>query len=152
MDNRFFMNLALQEALKAIDEGEVPVGAVIAKENTIIGRGYNRIESLNDATAHAEIIAISAAASSIESWRLNECTLYVTMEPCLMCLGAILQSRIEKVVYGIADTRIGALETFQYREEAQRAYGRFPEIEGGVLAEECHNLLKNFFMKIRKNR
>ena len=100
-----FMGFAYQEALKALDEGEVPVGAVIVRDKQVVGRGYNRIEKLNDATAHAEIIAISAASNSTESWRLNGCTLYVTLEPCLMCLGAIMQSRIETIVYGTPDPR-----------------------------------------------
>jgi len=150
MEHEFFMNLAYQEALKAFDEGEVPVGAVIVKEGTVLGRGYNRIEALNDATAHAEIIAISAATSALSTWRLNDCILYVTLEPCLMCLGAILQSRIETVVYGASDSRLGAIETYDYKEQAQRAYRRFPAIIGDIMEDTCRILVQSFFQKIRK--
>lgn len=144
------MNLAYQEALKALDEGEVPVGAVIVKEGTILGRGYNRIEALNDATAHAEIIAISAASSALSTWRLNNCTLYVTLEPCLMCLGAILQSRIETVVYGAHDNRLGSIVAFNYKDLVQQAYRRFPLIIGNIMGKECRALVQSFFVKIRK--
>ena len=150
MEHEFYMNLAYQEAVKAYDEGEVPIGAVIVKEETIIGRGYNHIEALNDATAHAEIIAISAATSALSTWRLNNCTLYVTLEPCLMCLGAILQSRISTVVYGAKDNRFGALETYSYKENAEKAYSRFPTVIGNIMEEECSTLLQSFFQKIRK--
>jgi tRNA(adenine34) deaminase len=145
-----FMNLAYQEALKALDEGEVPVGAMIVKEGRIMGRGYNRVEGLQDATAHAEIVAIGAASSSLGTWRLEGCTLYVTLEPCLMCLGAILQSRIETVVYGASDPRLGALTSHPYAEAASRSYGRFPAVESGVLAQESQKLLQSFFARIRK--
>ncbi len=150
MEHTFYMNLAFQEALKAFDEGEVPVGAVIVYEDTIIGRGYNRIESLNDATAHAEIIAISAATAALSTWRLNNCILYVTLEPCLMCLGAILQSRIETIVYGASDNRLGAIETFHYKNQAEQAYRRFPQTIGTIMQEECRALVQSFFQKIRK--
>ena len=150
MEHEFYMNLAYQEANKAYEDGEVPVGAVIVKNKTIIGRGFNRIEALNDATAHAEIIAISAATSAITTWRLNDCTLYVTLEPCLMCLGAILQSRISMVVYGAKDNRLGAIETFSYKENAEKAYSRFPAIVGNILEKECSTLIQSFFKKIRK--
>lgn len=150
MEHTFYMNLAFQEALKAFDEGEVPVGAVIVHEDTIIGRGYNRIEALNDATAHAEIIAISAATTALSTWRLNNCILYVTLEPCLMCLGAILQSRIETIVYGASDNRLGAIETFHYKDQAEQAYRRFPQTIGAIMQEECRALVQSFFKKIRK--
>lgn len=149
MEPEFYMNLAYQEALKAYDEGEVPIGAVIEKDGIIIGRGYNRIEALNDATAHAEIIAISAASSSLSTWRLNGCTIYVTLEPCLMCLGAILQSRIKCIVYGAHDNRMGAIETFCYKDQAQNAYSRFPQTRGNIMENECKALVQSFFQKIR---
>jgi tRNA(adenine34) deaminase len=101
------MNAAYQEALKAFDEGDVPVGAVIEHEGRIVGRGYNRIEKCMDASAHAEILAIGAASSLLQSWRLTGCTIYVTLEPCLMCLGALLQSRVDAIVYAAADPRLG---------------------------------------------
>ena len=120
-DPEFFMRAAYQEALKALDEGEVPIGAVIVKGNAIIGRGYNRIEQLSDATAHAEIIAITAATSSLATWRLDGCTIYVTLEPCIMCLGALLQSRMGGIVYAAADPRLGAVNTSNYREQLEAA-------------------------------
>ena len=145
-----FMEFAYQEALKALDDGEVPVGAVIVRDKQIIGRGYNRIEKLNDATAHAEIIAISAASNSTESWRLNGCTLYVTLEPCLMCLGAIMQSRIETIVYGTADPRAGAVDTHPYRTSIENSYNWFPQAISGVMADDSSRLLKTFFSALRK--
>jgi tRNA(adenine34) deaminase len=146
----YYMHMAYQEALKAFDEGETPIGAVIIYKGSIIGRGYNRTESLKDATAHAEIIAMSAASNSLASWRLNECTMVVTLEPCLMCLGAMMQSRVEAIVYGAGDNRMGAIETFSYKDEIQRSYGRFPQTVGGVMADECRNLLQSFFKNLRK--
>jgi len=145
----YFMQAAYQEALKALDEGEVPIGAVIEKNGSIIGRGYNRIEQLGDATAHAEIIAITAAASSLSTWRLNDCTLYVTLEPCIMCLGALLHSRIGAIVFGAHDPRFGAIDTHRFQAELERSYGFFPEITRGLLATECSRVLSAFFRKVR---
>jgi tRNA(adenine34) deaminase len=150
MDAEFFMNAAYQEALKAFDEGEAPVGAVIVSEERIIGRGYNRVEKCLDASAHAEILAIGAASSSIQSWRLTGCSIYVTLEPCLMCLGALMQSRIDSIVYAAADPRLGAVDTFFYRQEIERAYGYYPSITSGVLKDQCSDLLSSFFESIRK--
>jgi tRNA(adenine34) deaminase len=147
-----FMQAAHQEALKALDEGEVPVGAVIEKNSSIIGRGYNRIEKLCDATAHAEIIAVTAAAAGLSTWRLDGCTLYVTLEPCIMCLGALLQSRIGAIVYGAKDLRLGAIDTRSYREELEQAYGYFPEITAGLMSEESSHLLSSFFKKLRAEK
>jgi tRNA(adenine34) deaminase len=148
-DPVIYMEAAYQEALKAQDEGEVPVGAVIVKNNCIIGRGYNRIEQLADATAHAEIIAITAAASHLSTWRLDECRLYVTLEPCIMCLGALMQSRIASITYGATDPRLGAVDTRSYKTELEKAYGFFPAISGGLLANECSGILSSFFKKLR---
>ena len=145
----YLMTEALREAMLAFDEGEVPVGAVVELGGEVIGRGHNRIEALKDATAHAEMIAIAEASKHIGDWRLNECTLYVTLEPCLMCLGAILQSRIGAVVYGAADNRLGAIESFNYKGEAERSYGAFPEVIGGVMEEEARGALQAFFKKLR---
>lgn len=144
------MTSAYNEAKKALQEGEVPIGAVIVQHDRIIGKGYNRVEALSDATAHAEIIAVSAASNNLESWRLQDCTLYVTLEPCLMCLGAILHARIGSLVYGARDPRFGAVESFLYRQEAQRSYGYFPAVTSGVLTEDCGELLSSFFKKIRE--
>jgi len=152
MDAEFFMNAAYQEALKAFDEGEVPVGAVIVSDGRIIGRGYNRVEKCSDASAHAEILAIGAAASSLKSWRLDGCAVYVTLEPCLMCLGALLQSRIASIIYAAADPRLGAVDTFFYRQEIERAYGYYPSITSGVMKDQCSDLLGSFFKTIRKKK
>jgi tRNA(adenine34) deaminase len=152
MDAEYFMNAAYQEALKALDEGEVPIGAVIEKEGRIIGRGYNRIEKCTDASAHAEILAIGAASSSIQSWRLSGCAIYVTLEPCLMCLGALLQSRIGSIIYAARDPRLGAVDTYFYRQEIERAYGYYPTITSGVMNDQCSNLLSSFFEAIRKKK
>ena len=147
----YYMEKAHQEALRAFDDGEVPVGAVVVDAHgSVIGRGANSMERLNDATAHAEILAIGAAAAKLGTWRLNECQLYVTLEPCLMCLGAILNARIGVVVYGAADARLGAIDSSFYRQEAQRAYRWFPHTTAGVLSDQCSALLAAFFEKVRK--
>ncbi|MBN2189377.1 MAG: nucleoside deaminase [Chitinispirillaceae bacterium] len=148
----YFMQAAHQEALKALDEGEVPVGAVIEKNGAIIGRGYNRIEKLCDATAHAEIIALTAAATALGSWRLEGCTLYVTLEPCIMCLGALLQSRVASIVYGAKDARLGAVDTRSYRKELEQAYGYFPAVTSGLMADESSRLLRSFFKELRRKK
>jgi tRNA(adenine34) deaminase len=147
-----FMNAAYQEALKAFDEGETPIGAVIEKDGRIIGRGYNRMEKCMDPTAHAEILAIGAASAFLNSWRLEGCTLHVTMEPCIMCLGALLQARIGAVAYAVADPRLGAVDAFFYRQELERAYRYFPIITSGTMKEECGQLLRSFFEKVREKK
>jgi tRNA(adenine34) deaminase len=146
-----FMNAAYQEAIKAMDEGEVPIGAIVEKDGRIVGRGYNRMEKLKDATAHAEILAIGAASASLSSWRLNGCTIYVTLEPCIMCLGAVLQARIKSIVYAAPDPRAGALDAFYYRQELERAYRYFPTVTSGIMKDECGSLLTSFFKNLRKN-
>lgn len=146
----YYMRRALQEASGAFDEGEVPIGAVVAGPGgAIIGRGRNAIERLADATAHAEILAIGAAAQHQQTWRLNGCTLYVTLEPCMMCLGAILASRLDRVVYGARDPRLGAVDTHSHRDQILASYRVYPTIEGGKLEAECSELLKAFFRKLR---
>lgn len=150
INHEHFMNMAYQEALKALDEGEVPIGAVIVQNQTVIGRGYNRIEKLNDPTAHAEIIAITAASESCSSWRLDNATLYVTLEPCIMCLGAIMHARIPTVVYGAPDARMGAIDSHFFRQEIERSYQRFPETIPNIMAEATGQLLKTFFVHLRK--
>jgi tRNA(adenine34) deaminase len=147
--HNYYMAAAMREAMRAFDEGEVPVGAVVEMGGRVVGRGYNRVEALKDATAHAEIIAIAAASNSIGDWRLNGCTLYVTLEPCVMCLGAILQSRVSAVVYGAKDSRLGGIDSFSYRGEAEKSYRNFPEVAGGVMEEESREVLKAFFKKLR---
>ncbi len=147
---QYYMERAYQEALGALDEGEVPVGAVVVgPTGAIIGCGRNAIERLNDATAHAEIVAIGAAAHHQDTWRLNGCTLYVTLEPCLMCLGAILASRIERIVYATPDPRLGAVDSHPYREQVLATYRIFPAVESGIMATPCSELLKSFFRSLR---
>ena len=145
-----FMEAAFREAQKALANEEVPIGAVVVHHGKIVGRGYNQIEKLQDATAHAETIALGAAANSLESWRLHECTLYVTLEPCMMCLGASLQSRVDTIVYGATDNRFGAISKPAYKEGAEAAYRRWPTVIGGVMHDECKELIQGFFRMVRK--
>ncbi len=139
---------ALSEAEMAADKGEVPVGAVIVRGDRIIGRGHNQVELLRDPTAHAEILAIGAAGGQGESWRLDDCTLYVTLEPCTMCSGAMLLARVGRVVFGAADPRAGAVASTGRLLEGN-PYNHGVEIVGGILAEDCSALLKEFFQKKR---
>ncbi len=136
------------EAETAAGKGEVPVGAVVVLDGRVIGRGHNLVESLQDPTAHAEILAIGAAAGQGESWRLDGATLYVTLEPCTMCSGAILLGRVGRVVFGASDPRAGAV-TSTARLLEGNPYKLGVEIVGGILAEECGAMLKDFFQKKR---
>jgi tRNA(adenine34) deaminase len=138
------MQEALKEAKKAYLEREVPIGAVVVWREKIIGRGYNQVERLNDPTAHAEMIALTSAAAYLNNWRLNETQLYTTVEPCLMCLGAVLLSRISTVVYGTEDPKKGACGSC-YSLSLPRL-----KIIKGILRENCEQLLKNFFQEIRQ--
>jgi tRNA(adenine34) deaminase len=143
-----WMREALREAGKSFRNEEVPVGAVVVKGGVVIGRGCNRKEALKDPTAHAEIIAITAAANSIGGWRLEGATLYCTLEPCLMCAGAVIQARISKVVYGANDEKFGAFgSVIDVRDK--RWNWKF-EVISGVLKEDSANLLKKFF-KVRRD-
>ncbi|HOG67969.1 MAG TPA: tRNA adenosine(34) deaminase TadA [Fibrobacteraceae bacterium] len=146
-----FMRLALRQAEMAFDAKEVPIGCVIVKEGKVIGKGYNQVETLKDATAHAEILAIGAASSAVENWRLSDCTLYVTLEPCPMCAGAILNSRISRVVYGSPDSRFGGCGT-TVDVISNNALKRDVVITSGVLAEECLGLLQLFFQEMRARK
>ena len=144
-----YMQEALREARRALDEDEVPIGAVVVADDRVLGRGYNRIERLKDATAHAEIIAIGAASETLGDWRLEGATLYVTVEPCMMCLGAVFLSRIGREVYGAKDIRGGAcggalsLAGLKYMD-------REVIISGGLLEDECRAVLQEFFVKLRE--
>ena len=139
-----WMRQALDQARTAFDEGEVPVGAVIVHEAAVVGVGYNQRESLKDPTAHAEIIAITQAAQTLDSWRLNDCTLYATLEPCPMCAGAIVQARIRCVVYGTTDPKGGACHTlYQITEDSRLNHQA--TVLGGVLQDECRQILQEFF-------
>ncbi len=138
------MRLALTQAVRAFEADEVPVGAVIIHEGRVIGEGYNQRETLKDPTAHAEMIAITQAASALASWRLLDCTLYVTLEPCPMCAGAIVQARIPRVVYGTPDPKGGACQTL-YRITDDPRLNHRAEVIPDVLREECRELLQEFF-------
>ena len=143
-----YMRIALKLAQKAALEDEVPVGAILVEEGKIIARAYNKREQKNDPTMHAEIIAIRKACQNKKSWRLENCTLYVTIEPCAMCAGTILWSRIKRVVYGAKDPKGGALgSSFNLFEQPN--LNHHPEIVGGVLEERCANEMKIFFQKKR---
>ena len=143
------MKLALEEAQQALGEEEVPVGAVIVYEDRVIARAHNQREQLRDPTAHAEMIAITQAAEARGSWRLDECTLYVTLEPCPMCAGAIVQARIPTVVYGAADPKTGAVHTL-YRLLDDRRLNHRCLIVSGVLAVACGEILSRFFQQQRR--
>jgi len=145
------MKAALQEAKKALDKDEPPVGAVIVKDGEIIARGHNLRENLKDPTAHAEMLAIKAAAGSMERWRLSDCTMYVTLEPCAMCAGAMVLARLHRLVYGASDPKAGAVNSLMNLVSDERLNHQV-EVESGILAEECGDLLRDFFSSRRKNR
>ncbi|HMP90964.1 MAG TPA: tRNA adenosine(34) deaminase TadA [Kiritimatiellia bacterium] len=147
--HRWFMRKALQLARKAADAGEVPVGAVIVHENRVIGQAWNQVEMLKDATAHAEMIAITQAASALGDWRLAETTLYVTKEPCPMCAGAIVLARIPTVVWGMTDpVRGGAISQFNILQH--EALNHRVDCITGILEEECKEMMQGFFRKLRE--
>lgn len=151
IDERF-MQMALREAEVAFDQGEVPIGCVIVKEGRVISRGSNQMESLKDPTAHSEIIAIGAASGSqSDNWRLDDCTLYVTLEPCPMCAGAILNSRLTRVVFGAFDKRLGACGSTMdilFDNPINRAI----EVQGGILENQCLGLIQEFFQVLRDRK
>ena len=144
-----YMRLALAEAQAALAENEVPIGAVIVRGERVIGSGHNQRETLKDPTAHAEMIAITQAAATLGDWRLEECTLYVTLEPCPMCCGAILQARIPVVVYGAADPKAGAVQSL-FRLLSDNRLNHRCQFVPGVLADECGRILTEFFQQQRR--
>jgi tRNA(adenine34) deaminase len=143
------MSQALIEAEKAYSTYEVPVGAVIVYKDIIIGRGYNKRETLRDPTAHAEIIAIKEASNYLGQWRLSQCTLYVTLEPCAMCAGAIVNSRIDRVVIGARDNRMGCCGTVEDITHNLK-FNHRAEVEFGVEEDKCRKIIQNFFKELRK--
>ena len=147
-DNYKFMFAALQEAEKAFDADEVPIGAVIVYKNKIIGLGYNQVERLKDPTAHAEMIAITAAANHLSDWRLNNCDIYVTLEPCVMCTGALLAARINSICFSAFDTKFGACGSL-YNLAEDGKYNHKIKIYSGIYSPESEKLLKDFFIKKR---
>lgn len=142
------MRLALAEARLAFDEGEVPVGAVIVFEERVIAQAHNQRELLRDPTAHAEMVAITQAAEALGSWRLLDCTLYVTLEPCPMCAGAIVQARLPRVVYGTTDPKAGACQTL-YQITSDSRLNHQSAVMGGILADDCRAILQEFFAQQR---
>jgi tRNA(adenine34) deaminase len=148
-DDEQGMRAALREGRATADRDEVPVGCVVVHDGLAIGRGHNQVETLRDATAHAEILAIGAASDALASWRLNECTMYVTLEPCAMCAGAIVLARVGRLVFGALDPKAGACGSVLNVVGEPRLNHRV-EVVGGVLAEECGRLLKEFFATKRR--
>lgn len=145
-----FMNEALVLAKKAANKGDVPVGAVVVKDGEIIGRGCNLRVANNDSTAHAEIVAIKEACQKLQNWRLDDCELYVTLEPCPMCAGAIINSRIKTVVFGAFDKKAGSASKESVIDLFSLGYNHAPEIFCGIKEKECAELLQNFFKERRK--
>ena len=143
-----FMRAAIKAAAIAEENGDVPIGAVIVYENQIIGKAYNQREQLQDPTAHAEIIALTQAAAAIGSWRLEGCTIYVTLEPCPMCAGALVLSRMDRLIFGCDDSKAGACKSLYNIVQDERLNHRL-EVTSGVLREECSRLLQDFFQKRR---
>tara|TARA_B100001750_G_C15025385_1_gene359084 strand:- start:98 stop:553 length:456 start_codon:yes stop_codon:yes gene_type:complete len=143
-----WMSKALNQAIKGYDNNEVPIGSIIVKDDKIIGKGYNQTECLNDSTAHAELLAITSASNTISDWRLNDCSIYVTKEPCLMCFGAIVNSRIKNLFYGFIDKEKG------FRKNINIDYLFLKKhlvlIESGLLENKCKNLVQDFFIQKRK--
>ena len=143
------MRAAIEEAQVAEENGDVPIGAVIVYQGRIIAKGYNQREQLQDPTAHAEIIALTAAAAEVGNWRLEGCTMYVTLEPCCMCAGALVLARIDRLVYGCDDPKTGACKSLYNIVQDDRLNHRV-EVTSGVLAEECGKLLSEFFERRRE--
>lgn len=143
-----FMRAAMAEALAAFEQEEVPVGAVIVQGERIIGRGYNQRETLNDPTAHAEMIALTSAASYVGNWRLENCEMFVTLEPCTMCAGALVLSRIPRLVFGATDPKVGACVSL-YNIPVDERLNHKIEITQSVLADECGAMLSDFFARKR---
>lgn len=144
------MHAALEQAKLAYQIGEVPVGAVVVKDGEIVGKGYNRRETDKNAVAHAELLAIDDACKRLGGWRLWECELYVTLEPCPMCAGAIINSRIKRLIYGASDKKAGSVESVVRMFDLP--YNHKPPYTAGVLEEECSQILKSFFKEMRSRK
>ena len=144
MNHKFYMSLAYEEALKAQAQGEVPVGAVIVKNDEIISRAYNQKEQTQNALSHAEMLAISSASLALKTWRLEQCHIYVTLEPCLMCKGAIESARFAKLIYACKDLKLGDI----YSQENSASHWKI-DVVSGVMQEACSTLIKDFFKTLR---
>ena len=149
-DDEYFMREAIKQAKKAYTIQEVPIGAVVVRDGEIVGVGYNRRETGKNALYHAELMAIDEACRRLGGWRLWQCELYVTLEPCPMCAGAIINSRLRRVVYGCNDPKAGSVKSVTALFELP--YNHKPEYSGGVLADECSALLSKFFRELRESR
>lgn len=149
MDDDYYMGLALEEAQKAYEIGEVPIGAVLVLDSQIVAAGHNMRESWHDATAHAEMIAIREACQKLGRWRLTGLTLYVTIEPCPMCAGALVMSRIDRLVYGSADVKAGAIESI-FNIAQNDALNHSMVVTSGIRRDECAQIMKDFFKQRRK--
>lgn len=147
MDDRGFMREALKEARLALAQGEVPVGAVLVKDGEILARGHNTREQDKTPLGHAELLAIAQGCAALGDWRLTGCTLYVTLEPCPMCAGALIQARVERIVFGAGDEKAGCCGTVM--DLTHVPFGHNPRVTRGVLAEECAGLLAQFFAEMR---
>ena len=148
-EKEIYMKEALKEAKKAYDKLEIPVGAIIVKEGKIISRAHNQKETKFDTTKHAEILAIQKASKKLKSWRLIDCEMYVTLEPCTMCAGAIINSRIKKIYIGASDEKTGAVGSVLNLFDNYK-FNHKPEYEKGILGQECSEILKRFFKDLRK--
>ena len=149
LDKEKYMRLALKEAETAALEDEVPIGCVIVKDNKVISKGHNLRETTHDVTSHAEIVALRKANKKLKDWQLVDCDLYVTIEPCIMCMGAIVQSHIKNVYYGSEDPKGGAVTSINILESNK--LNHYPNVEGGILKDECSQIIKKYFANKRKN-
>ena len=150
-DDEYYMRIALRQAERAAEDGEVPIGAVAVKDGNIIGRTYNQVELLKDATAHAEILVITQAEAAIQNWRLDGVTIYVTKEPCAMCAGAMVNARVDRVVFGLPDPRSGAAGSAL---DVTGFPGMLHNVEttSGVLEDECRAVIQKFFKQVRESK
>ncbi|WP_026908502.1 tRNA adenosine(34) deaminase TadA [Paucisalibacillus globulus] len=146
-----YMQLAIEQAKKALEKDEVPIGAIIVHQDEVIASGFNVREKSQETLSHAELIAIQQANKRIGSWRLEDCTLYVTLEPCPMCAGAIVQSRIKRVVYGATDPKAGCAGTLMNLLD-QKQFNHQADVTSGVMEQECSELLSNFFKALRERK
>jgi tRNA(adenine34) deaminase len=149
MNDIYFMKIALEEAKKALDKSETPVGAIVVKDDEIISRSHNLRESLQDPTAHAELLAIKDASEKLGRWRLTDCTIYVTLEPCAMCSGAMILARVKRLVYGASDPKAGTAGSLMNLLSHEKLNHQV-EVESGILAKECGEILSDFFSSRRR--
>ncbi|MES2770238.1 MAG: tRNA adenosine(34) deaminase TadA [Bdellovibrionota bacterium] len=149
--DEYWMARALEMAEKAKYLGEIPVGAVIISGDQLVAEAYNEKEQNADSTAHAEVLVIQRASKELKRWRLSECTMYVTLEPCLMCLGAVISSRVDRLVYGALDKKAGAVESI-YKFAETTHFNHYPKLTSGVLADQSSQLIKNFFLELRNKK